>query len=116
MPTQQTLKLEELKLAANRVNDVVFERHDLSIEFFMPGSVDTQKPHDRDEIYIVSSGRGLFRSNGELIEFGPGDFLFVAAGVEHRFERFSSDFRTWVVFFGPSSAADQAAEMPALSE
>ena len=30
-----------------------------------------------------------------------GDLLFVPAHVEHRFERFSDDFRTWVIFFGP---------------
>lgn len=30
-----------------------------------------------------------------------GDTLFVAAGVTHRFEQFSDDFVTWVVFYGP---------------
>ena len=30
-----------------------------------------------------------------------GDCLFVAAGVEHRFETFSNDFSTWDVFWGP---------------
>jgi len=27
--------------------------------------------------------------------------LFVPAGVEHRFENFSDDFATWVIFYGP---------------
>jgi hypothetical protein len=27
--------------------------------------------------------------------------FFVPAGVAHRFERFSPDFATWVVFWGP---------------
>jgi hypothetical protein len=27
--------------------------------------------------------------------------FFVAAHVEHRFEQFSPDFVTWVVFWGP---------------
>ena len=31
--------------------------------------------------------------------FAP--MLFVAAKVEHRFESFSDDFATWVVFYGP---------------
>jgi hypothetical protein len=35
------------------------------------------------------------------VPFGPGDFLFVAAGVSHAFETFTSDFKTWVIFFGP---------------
>ena len=30
----------------------------------------------------------------------PGTPLFVAAGVEHRFDDFSDDFETWVVFYG----------------
>ena len=27
-------------------------------------------------------------------------FLFVPAGVEHRFEKFTEDFKTWVIFYG----------------
>jgi uncharacterized protein YjlB len=38
---------------------------------------------------------------GQRVPFGPGDALFVAATVEHRFEDFSDDFATWVVFYGP---------------
>jgi len=30
-----------------------------------------------------------------------GDVLFVAAGVEHRFSKFTDDFATWVFFYGP---------------
>jgi len=26
--------------------------------------------------------------------------LFVPAGIEHRFENFTSDFATWVIFYG----------------
>ncbi len=33
--------------------------------------------------------------------FSVGDVLFVPAGVAHRFEDFSDDFGTWVVFYGP---------------
>jgi mannose-6-phosphate isomerase-like protein (cupin superfamily) len=28
------------------------------------------------------------------------DVLFVPAGVEHRFENFTDDFTTWVIFYG----------------
>jgi len=35
------------------------------------------------------------------VRFGPGDFLFVAAGVPHAFETFTDDFKIWVIFFGP---------------
>jgi mannose-6-phosphate isomerase-like protein (cupin superfamily) len=80
---------------------VLFARGDVSVELFAPPGVDTQTPHSRDELYIVSSGSGIFRRANETCRFQAGDLLFVAAHVEHRFERFSDDFRTWVIFFGP---------------
>jgi mannose-6-phosphate isomerase-like protein (cupin superfamily) len=79
----------------------LFKRGDLSVELFAPHEVDTQQPHEQDEIYIVAAGAGVFRRGAERVPFGPGDFLFVAAGVSHAFETFSSDFKTWVIFFGP---------------
>jgi quercetin dioxygenase-like cupin family protein len=40
--------------------------------------------------------------NGPARErFAPGDVLFVPAGTIHRFEEFTDDFRTWVIFYGP---------------
>lgn len=80
---------------------VLFERGDVSVELFAPRGVDTQTPHTRDELYIVSSGSGTFRRGEETCEFHAGDLLFVPAHVDHRFERFTDDFRTWVIFFGP---------------
>jgi mannose-6-phosphate isomerase-like protein (cupin superfamily) len=79
----------------------LLKRGDLSVELFAPHQVDTQQPHEQDEIYIVASGGGVFRRGAERVPFGPGDLLFVAAGVSHAFERFTDDFKTWVVFFGP---------------
>jgi mannose-6-phosphate isomerase-like protein (cupin superfamily) len=80
---------------------VLFERGDVAVELFAPRGADLQQPHVRDEIYIIASGTGMFRRGDERVAFAPGDFLFVAAGVPHRFEEFSDDFSTWVVFFGP---------------
>ncbi len=62
---------------------------------------DPQKPHTQDEIYIVASGSGEFVNDGERKPFRSGDIIFVKAGVEHRFENFTDDFQTWVVFWGP---------------
>jgi len=81
--------------------EVLLERGDFTAELFVPRGTDSQTPHARDEVYIVSSGTGLFRRDRKTVEFRAGDLLFVPAGVEHRFERFSADFRTWVIFFGP---------------
>lgn len=79
----------------------LFEHGTLQLEVYKPEKVDNQTPHSQDEIYIVISGSGEFLNNGERTSFGPGDFLFVPAGVEHRFENFTDDFATWVIFYGP---------------
>ena len=45
-------------------------------------------------------GSGEF-VNGESREaFTAGDFLFVPAGVAHRFENFTDDLAVWVIFYG----------------
>ena len=67
-------------------------------EIYRPERVDNQTPHDRDEYYVVISGTGEFLCDGERVTFAPGDLLFVAKGVDHRFENFSEDFATWVIF------------------
>ena len=73
----------------------------LELRYYAPRGVDPQSPHARDEVYVVASGRGWFVRGGERVPFETGDVLFVAAGDEHRFEEFSDDFATWVVFYGP---------------
>jgi mannose-6-phosphate isomerase-like protein (cupin superfamily) len=85
---------------------VLFERGDVSVELYAPRGADLQRPHSRDEIYIVASGTGFFVRGEERVPFAPGDFLFVAAEVPHRFEEFSDDFRTWVIFFGPEGGIE----------
>jgi mannose-6-phosphate isomerase-like protein (cupin superfamily) len=79
----------------------VFERGTLSVEIYAPRGRDDQKPHARDEAYIVVKGTGTFWSAGDRVAFAPGDFLFVPAGVAHRFEDFSDDLTVWVIFYGP---------------
>lgn len=81
---------------------VLLENGSMELGFYGPLGVDHQSPHDQDEIYIVQNGTGTFIRAGERMEFGPGDALFVAAGVEHRFVEFSDDFGAWVVFYGPA--------------
>ncbi len=39
--------------------------------------------------------------DGKRDEFEAGDFLFVAAATEHRFEDRSDDLLIWRVFYGP---------------
>jgi len=80
---------------------MLFRRGSLLVEFYAPRANDPQEPHRRDEVYVVIHGTGMFRNGGQLHPFGPGDLLFVPAGVVHRFEDFSDDIAVWVVFYGP---------------
>lgn len=79
----------------------VFRHGSLDLEIYAPKSADPQKPHSRDELYIVASGTGWFSCEARRMPFSPGDALFAAAGEVHRFEDFSHDFAVWVMFYGP---------------
>jgi mannose-6-phosphate isomerase-like protein (cupin superfamily) len=79
----------------------VFRHGSLEVEIYQPVGVDPQKPHTRDEVYVVISGSGVFVSGGVRRPFEPGEVLFAPAGAEHRFEEFTPDFATWVFFYGP---------------
>jgi len=78
----------------------LFQNPLLSVEIYKPHLKDKQKPHDRDEFYLVISGEGKFQLLDEVTPFQKGDFLYVPAHVEHRFIEFSDDFITWVFFIG----------------
>jgi mannose-6-phosphate isomerase-like protein (cupin superfamily) len=67
------------------------------------------KPHTQDEIYVIQSGSGIFVNGESRQPFEAGEALFVAAGVEHRFEEFTDDFAAWVVFYGPEGGEDSLA-------
>ena len=96
---------EALKRLSERMDDKRFvellQHGTLSVEIYAPRGRDTQKPHTRDEAYVVVSGRGEFVNGSDRHPFGPGDFLFVPAGVEHRFVDFTDDLVVWVIFYGP---------------
>lgn len=79
----------------------LFEHGSLAVELYKPDKVDLQQPHSRDEVYVIVSGTGEFLNDGVRTNFKTGDFLFVPAGIEHRFENFTDDFSTWVLFYGP---------------
>ena len=79
----------------------LFQHGTLSVELYAPRGRDPQDPHTRDEVYVVVQGSGQFLNGGVRHQFGPGDLLFVPAGVVHRFENFTDDLAVWVVFYGP---------------
>jgi mannose-6-phosphate isomerase-like protein (cupin superfamily) len=43
----------------------VFKHGTLVVEFYKPDKVDHQKPHDRDEIYVITNGTGIFHNGGK---------------------------------------------------
>jgi len=101
---------------AGRSTALMLAHGSMELRWFVPKQEDPQTPHDRDELYIIVSGTGVFMravesvpfddtslpiQGEERVQFGPGDALFVAAGTVHRFEQFSDDFATWVFFYGP---------------
>jgi mannose-6-phosphate isomerase-like protein (cupin superfamily) len=79
----------------------LFEHGSLVVEIYKPEQVDHQTPHTRDEVYVIVTGTGWFVNGETRHPFEPGQLLFVPAGVVHRFEDFTEDFSTWVLFYGP---------------
>ena len=84
----------------------IFRHGSLEAEIYAPVGTDPQTPHERDEVYVVARGSGLFFDGTERHEVQPGAFIFVPAGQEHRFESFSTDFAVWVFFYGPPGGED----------
>ncbi|WP_438996600.1 cupin domain-containing protein [Candidatus Puniceispirillum sp.] len=79
----------------------LYEHGTLKVELYEPKKADYQTPHRQDEAYIIIDGTGIFEMADERVPFAPGDFLFVAAGVPHRFTQFGESMTTWVIFYGP---------------
>jgi mannose-6-phosphate isomerase-like protein (cupin superfamily) len=79
----------------------LLEKPTFDVSMYKPEGHDPQGPHKRDELYVIANGSGDFTCHAQTHRFHRGDILFVPAGAVHRFENFSSDFSTWVIFFGP---------------
>jgi mannose-6-phosphate isomerase-like protein (cupin superfamily) len=86
----------------------IFSHGSLTVELYAPVGQDPQKPHTRDEVYFVATGKGLFFDGEQRHSVEAGSFLFVPAGQIHRFEDFSSDFVVWVIFYGPEGGESNA--------
>ena len=73
----------------------------MSVEVYAPRGTDPQTPHDQDELCFPISGSATLRIGLDTFTAAAGTAHFVPAGVDHRFETFTADFATWVVFWGP---------------
>ncbi len=88
-------------LPEGRRSALLLEHGSLEVRYYAPKGTDPQTPHERDEVYVVARGTGTFVRGTERVAFGPGTMLFVPARTAHRFEDFSGDLATWVLFYGP---------------
>jgi mannose-6-phosphate isomerase-like protein (cupin superfamily) len=85
----------------------LFKHGTLSVEIYSPVGTDQQNPHVKDEIYVVVRGAGEFVLGDQRQRFEAGDFLFVPAGLVHRFEQFTNVI-VWVIFYGPEGGEHPA--------
>ncbi len=105
MPKKAHFSVAAAKAApipAGRRSALLFEHGSMALRYYAPRGIDPQTPHDQDEVYVVVSGSGRYTVDGETASFGTGDALFAPAGSDHRFESFTEDFATWVIFYGPT--------------
>ena len=73
----------------------------MSVELFAPRGRDLQQPHEQDELYVVMRGTAKLVHDGMETPVQSGDVLFVPSGETHKFDAMTSDFLTWVIFWGP---------------
>jgi len=93
--------LDLVSTSKDKAYGVLLEHGTLELGYYKPDGVDSQDPHDRDEVYIVQSGSGYFVVENDRQPFQASDALFVPAFVVHRFEDFTDNFAAWVIFYGP---------------
>lgn len=104
VPASQAL---EILARSGPVRSVeLFSHGTLLVKLYAPLGRDPQTPHDRDEVYVVLRGDGTFFDGEERHPVEAGDFLFAPAGSVHRFEDFSDDFATWVLYYGPEGGEE----------
>jgi mannose-6-phosphate isomerase-like protein (cupin superfamily) len=96
-------ELEAARTESGRLYHEFISVPDLSGGLYVleAGATDPQSPHTEDELYVVMSGRGTVRVDGEERAIRAGSVVFVAAGVEHRFHDIEERL-VLLVMFGPA--------------
>ena len=74
---------------------------ELGVYVLVAPEPDRQQPHEDDENYVGLEGHGVLEVAGESVPIGPGEAIFVEAGVEHRFTAYES-LSVLVVFTRPA--------------
>jgi mannose-6-phosphate isomerase-like protein (cupin superfamily) len=99
----------DVKLVRGKRLATVVERGTLRLLCSRPLAPNVQSTHEQDELYVVVQGSGVLFHDGKRDPFSAGDAMFVAAGVEHRFEDFTEDLTVWVIFYGSKGGERGAA-------
>jgi quercetin dioxygenase-like cupin family protein len=58
-------------------------RGSLGYSIFTPGTALSPVSHEAEEMAIVIAGTGELRLDDQVVSYGPGDALFIPAGVWH---------------------------------
>lgn len=70
-----------------------------SIYHLPAGSKEMQRAHEEDELYLVLSGTGRLRVDGDQHEVKEGTLMYVRASCDHAFFDIHEDL-TVLAFFG----------------
>ena len=100
---RRVLSLKHASSSENTASfSILFTHRSLVIEVYQPVTTDNQKLPDRGERYFIIEGHGKFEMGDEIVSFNPGGFLFVPAGLPHRFTNFDDTMSAWIMFYGPN--------------
>jgi len=86
----------------NEMKTTVMERGPLKVVFIRP-DIEKTEAHQRDEVYVVTSGALSLTVEGKQYRLETGDAAFVPAGVEHTFHELIGDVRLWSVRSTPAA-------------
>ena len=105
----ETFNIDQLikEQAAGERPYLEFLRHDsmsLGLYVLPAGGADPQQPHNEDEVYYIVSGQGQITVGDETQAVQPGDIVFVAAHVPHKFHTITEALKILVFFAPPESS------------
>ncbi|MBT8401559.1 MAG: cupin domain-containing protein [Rhodothermia bacterium] len=93
--------VSDLKATSHRYRKLLDRQSMSAGVYILPsGATDSQRPHDRDEIYYVISGTGKLVVESDTLAAVPGVALFVAANADHQFIEIGDALELLVVFGG----------------
>ena len=91
-------KMALASLASDERYAEVLAQGRLSAGVYAPHQTDDRDTSSRDRFFVVLNGSGFSVAGDDREPFGPGDLLFVPAGVTQQFEDFTPDFAVWAIF------------------